>query len=257
MKTLVLLLSSMLCSFSFAQTTASKSENILVFGDSLFYGKFGKYFHQGLEKRGATTHVRSLAGCGFGLKSWVTGGETTCGYFIRETGQKDMSGTKRKMPDFVSEIEKNHPQVVIFALGDNMAGYNSISDSSKDLKTLEKRITKQVENAKESLDKINGRCIWVTPTWGNVGKIRKSDDKLNAIVEGLKKSLGDRCEVIDSRELVSKKIVATGDGVHVDPNSARIWGEKASEKVLKILNDCSKVDVQLDISKAVHQSCPY
>jgi hypothetical protein len=196
---------------------------ILVVGDSHLANPdyLTKTLHDDLQKRGAV--VYSYGACGMAAGQWVKSTKITspppCGTATR-LNNKPVAfnpGPNTGTTAYSDMVQRHSPNLVVFVLGDTMAGYREPS--------LPKTWAwQQVTALTKAVKASNIECVWVGPGWGtDGGKFGKTNQRVVEMSQMLSETVSP-CTYINSLELTKKGELKTFDGQHYDAAGYKKWG---------------------------------
>ena len=170
-------------------------DRVLVIGDSHSVGPFGMTLDALLRKNSFS--IYTAASCGSTLQNWMTGKETTCGFF-----SKDLRGGVKQYktgptPVFKTIFKQVQPQILLIQMGANYQYYNSPSEIRVEIKKFLEKYTSQVE-----------KCIWVTHP-----DSRKYPEQKNQLATLIDEVVSPYCEVFHSYKVTAYPFTG-GDGIH-------------------------------------------
>ena len=197
---------------------------ILVVGDSHLAspGFLITTLHDELQKRGA--EVYTYGACGMAAGDWLKvtkmKSPPPCGTATR---LKNDPITSNPGPDTgttpYSELLKLHtPDLVVFVMGDTMAGYGQ----NPMPKTW---AWQQVTSLTKAVKASNMQCAWVGPGWGTDGGMFGKTNKRAEEMSALLSETVAPCTYINSLTLFKKGDLRTFVGQHYDPAGYKKWGQ--------------------------------
>jgi hypothetical protein len=203
---------------------AEVNPTILFVGDSHSYGKFGTTIEKNLSK--ISDHIIMESSCVSTPSTWLgkTGYEKTVCGFWKKDGKEEIRSKAHKTPKISDELSIYRPEITIVQLGTNIAAGDRPINYTTSIETLMKTIKEE-----KSL------CIWIGPPDANSKVVTK--EKLQ-ITNTLLKTLADKndCLYIDSL-LLTTFPKSSKEGIHYPTQQSSEWGEKVSEKLLKIISE--------------------
>ena len=214
----------------------SGQKKVLLIGDSLSAGPFGKEMQEYLIDRFSETKVYLYASCGSSPEHWLSSEPTfvsKCGFRVK-TPTKFLHGDFEKghppepysTPKLESLLREIRPQVVIVQLGTNW--FDVLNDRLDDeqiarLRTFVERFASEV---RERVPR--PQLIWITPP--DSYKFRRLQIEVTRLISKESKRLNFL--LVDSSELVRYVPGQTGsDGVHYGEADARKWAEGVQRKL--------------------------
>jgi hypothetical protein len=228
----------------------NENSRVLHIGDSHTVGIYGHKMDELMRSTGAK--VFTLASSGSSPSSWINGFVTHSGFYYHdETGNDKTPSDWVKMtpaiaeklknnkikdwqvpvktPDLKDMINKFHPNVIVFSLGANLAGYAKDIEALEDKYNTETNPVQIKQLAKSISDKKNyisndvrkvceiakstgAKIVWIGPPDG------RSDVKpprvQEELYEDLRKVAAEYGSFIDSRPFTDIPDGVGGDGVH-------------------------------------------
>jgi len=197
---------------------------ILVVGDSHLAtpGYLITTLHDELQKRGAA--VYTYGACGMAAADWVKPTKMKspppCGTAVRLNNDPI---TTNPGPDtgtvaYSELVQRHSPNLVVFVMGDTMAGYNEPS--------LPKTWAwQQITTLTKAVKASNVQCAWVGPGWGTDGGMFGKNNKRVVEISGLLSETVAPCTYINSLNLTKKGDLRAFDGQHYDSNGYKKWGQ--------------------------------
>lgn len=211
------------------RTQSAVPVRVLLIGDSLSVGPFGKEFEAFLQRRYGARGYALFASCGSSPEDWLRGTPaftTKCGY--RQTTPagsvvREYAGGKRpppvKTPKLPSILARLRPQVVIVQLGTNWMA--KIAPGHTDGAPY-RRIIKDFVREVRSVPGPPPRIIWIMPPASSAYPAETHRDVERWITESAR-SLD--FQVVNSRRITGpyRKGTTGGDGVHYSGAAGRAW----------------------------------
>ena len=210
------------------QAAAAQPGRVLMIGDSLSVGPFGRSVQAHLESR--RFKVAAYASCGSSPEHWLADQpsfSTTCGY--RESTAPDreklvdyVNGRRppsRITPKLETLIGSHRPNIVIIQLGTNWM--------DRDLSP---------EKMNEFLDQLmlrarggnKRRVIWITPP--DSAALARVQNRYHALIKNAAKRHG--VEIVDSMRMTNYVRGKTGgDGIHYNTASSLDWASKVNRRL--------------------------
>ena len=192
---------------------------ILVIGDSQIAGAghFNNALHDGLVGEGATVHTFGV--CGSIPSDWITPVPIPCGRGERHNSAPAQLSTDAKLRGWplYALISRYHPNIVVVALGDTLAGYGVARGLPREW------ITDEVHQLLLPVRSARASCIWIGPTWGTEnGPYQKTFVRVKALSDLLSQIVAP-CRYVDSLMFSRPGEWRTIDGVNLTPSSTRLW----------------------------------
>lgn len=196
---------------------------ILVVGDSHLAtpGYLIQTLHDELQKKGAV--VYTYGACGMAAGDWVKSTKMKspppCGTATRLHNNPTTSnpGPDTGTVAYAELVQRHSPNLVVFVMGDTMAGY---SESALPKTWAWQQVSRLTNAVKAS----NVQCAWVGPGWGkDGGKFGKTNQRVGEISELLSETVAP-CTYINSLKLTKKGDLKTFDGQHYDSAGYKKWG---------------------------------
>lgn len=203
---------------------------LLIIGDShvAFEGSLLSVLPEAYEQMGAK--VITYGDCSSTPKAWIKGPtDNGCGGSVREGTAPitDPYETKFPFPDINTLINKWHPTAVIVVYGDTLGAYNAETLPAEWVEREMTPLTTAISSKTQ--------CIWVGPTWGTFNpRYGKTEQKTQRISDFLSTHVKP-CTYIDSTLLMKSHAVKTVDGLHLTPQSYKVWGAGIVDKTLPLL----------------------
>ncbi len=182
---------------------------ILFIGDSHSVGSFGIQ-EDALLRRIAGFSVATYASCGSSPLDWLTDSVTHCGFFFKDTDNKEQRGWDAKTPLLADLLKTHQPRYTVVELGANMYGRPTewLEKTSRDMAM--------------SIVNSGSKCIWIGPPNARI----QPEPELSRVFDALRASVGQYCLLFDSRKHTSYP-ASGGDGIHF--NSLGESGQKIAE----------------------------
>lgn len=182
---------------------------ILFIGDSHSVGSFGIQ-EDALLRRIPGFRVATYASCGSSPLDWLTDSMTHCGFFFKDTDNKEQRGWDAKTPLLPDLLKTHQPRYTVVELGANMYGRPTewLEKTSRDMAMA-------IVNS-------GSKCIWIGPPNARI----QPEPELGRVFEALRTSVGPYCLLFDSRNHTSYP-ASGGDGIHF--NSLGESGQKIAE----------------------------
>ena len=219
---------SALIACSLLIATQAQAEKILMIGDSLTCGPFGK----NVMKHLSATHDVVLY-CAvsstptnwfFGTNPKRGGGRTWPCQTMTSSLQvlKNCDGTG-KVPKFTDLLKQNPKARVIVALGTNSAASPKPDSTYKSLVDL--------------IEANDQKCTWIGPPHFDVSKnavLKTFAGNLGPFYVALAKVVGQTCKLVDSRPATAAGTpgFATNDGIHRTEAGGKYWADQIKDKIL-------------------------
>jgi hypothetical protein len=198
---------------------------ILALGDSHMVYMVSP-LHEALEQQGAVVDTYGM--CGAMAEDWLTRTTTQCYAERHDKGAaivKNQPGSSWLLTDL---IQRNHPNLVVIELGDNMAGYGTLPALPRDF------IAGQVN---EILAPIKARglpCVWIGPPWGaDTVPYHKTQLRTKELSQFLAQAVAP-CAYIDTTSLVQPGEWTTPDGEHLSQASYRKWSLDITAAIIRL-----------------------
>lgn len=231
------MLHSLILFFSICFSIVASGEPIVVIGDSLSCGPFGKNLVQNLSAAGHS--VTLYCAVSSAPRHWLTGSmpckldiargiDCRCNVVKTASKQKDLCGGDGALP-VLSTILGNHKGArVIIALGTNSL--------------LSARVDSSYSIMADAAAKSNGKaCTWIAPPHLNANQARgfsparvnDLEKNLNTFYDSLAKSISSNCKIIDSREATAPGTLGnqTVDGVHRNNAGGKYWADAIQSQI--------------------------
>lgn len=145
------------------------------------------------------------------------------------------------IPMMDSVLHRFRPTAIVLEFGDNFAGYN-LSRSTVNAAAVRAQVDQILARLREYPNYDPQRCFFVTPTFGERRRVngtdyQKNDAQLASLIAEIRRAVGNRCTVVDSRSLpgMASGRVGTGDGLHLNPEYCRIWANGVADLVRRNL----------------------
>jgi len=214
----------------------SGRSNVLMIGDSLSAGPFGKEMQEYLIEKFTDSKVYVYASCGSSPEHWLSSEPpfvSKCGFRVKtptkflhgdfERGRPPEPYSTPKLESLLREIK---PQVVIVQLGTNW--FDVLNEKLDDEQIARLRsFVEKFASAVRAQDS-RTRLIWITPP--DSSKFRRIQIEVTRLIS--KESRRLNFLLVDSSELVRYVPGQTGsDGVHYSEADARKWAEGVQRKL--------------------------
>lgn len=198
---------------------------ILVIGDShMVY--MGSPLHEALEQQGADVNTYGM--CGAMATDWLAHSTTQCSTERHENGPAVLKYATSPGWLLTDLIAKNHPNLVVVELGDNMAGYGTLPALPRDL------IANQVKDFLAPIKARNLPCIWIGPPWGSeTASYHKTDARLRELSQFLSQQVAP-CTYIDTTAFAQPGQWQTLDGEHLTQSAYHQWSQDIAGAIVRL-----------------------
>lgn len=198
---------------------------ILVIGDShMVY--MGSPLHEALEQQGAVVNTYGM--CGAMATDWLAKTTTQCSTERHDKGpaiNKNQTTGSWLLNDLIS---KDHPNLVVVELGDNMAGYGTMPQLPRDF------IAGQVHQFLGPIKARNLPCVWIGPPYGNDTVLyHKTELRLKELSQFLSQTVSP-CSYIDTTAFARPGEWPTLDGEHLTPPSYHKWSVDIASAIVRL-----------------------
>jgi hypothetical protein len=183
------------CVSYYTHATHKVDQRVMFVGDSHSVGPFGQHLDFLLRKQGYL--VYTAASCGSTLKHWLTGKNTTCGFFSKNIKGQVVEYKKGPTPLLKNIFNEVKPNILLIEMGANYQYYTS-----------ERQIQEEIQNVLKVYVPMVDRCIWVTHP-----DSRKYPEQRLKLAQLINETVAPFCEVFHSYE-VTQYPSSGGDGVH-------------------------------------------
>lgn len=184
-------------------------------------------FQEALEARGAA--VNSYGMCGTMPEDWLAKATTQCMAERHDKGPAIVKNTTQPTWLLSDLIDRNHPNLIVVELGDNLGGYGTTPALPRDV------IAEQV---KEFLAPIKARhlpCIWIGPPFGADTQLyHKTDARVRELSQYLAQTVSASCSYVDTTAMAAPRQWATYDGVHLTPEAYHRWSVAIADAVVHL-----------------------
>jgi len=187
---------------------------ILVVGDShMVY--MGSPLHEALEQQGAIVNTYGM--CGAMATDWLTRTTTQCSAERHDKGPALLKTSTQPSWLLTDLIAKDHPNLVVVELGDNMAGYGTLPALPRDV------IAGQVREFLAPIKARNLPCVWIGPPYGNDTTLyHKSNVRAKELSQFLAQAVAP-CAYIDTTSFAQPGEWPTLDGEHLTQPAYHKW----------------------------------
>lgn len=214
-----------------AEPVTPQPVKVMLIGDSLSVGPFGRALEAGLRERYGRREVCVFASCGSSPEDWLPGKPvfvTKCGYrqstpkgeFSREyrNGRRPPPVPTPKLPKLFQECR---PQLVVIQLGTNWMDQLASADRL-DGRRYRRNIRDFVKEVRRRSDPL---IVWVMPPDSSKYPLRVHEAVEQWIRE---ESIGSRFRTVDSRLFTApyRDGKTGGDGVHYGDSAGRRWARR-------------------------------
>jgi hypothetical protein len=198
---------------------------ILAVGDShMVY--MASPLHEALAQEGAVVNAYGM--CGAMPGDWLTRTTTQCSAERHDTGpaiQKNQSTPSWLLTDLIA---KDHPNLVVIELGDNMAGYGTLQTLPRDF------IADQVNQFLAPIKARNLPCLWIGPPWGNdTQAYHKTTTRLKELSQFLSQVVAP-CAYIDTSSFAQPGEWPTLDGEHLTQPAYHKWSLDIAGAIVRL-----------------------
>jgi len=198
---------------------------ILIVGDSHMVYMVSP-LPEALEQQGATVNTYGM--CGAMATDWTTQTTTQCFAERHNNGAAIVKNQPKSSWLLTDLISKDHPNLVVIELGDNMAGYGTLPALPRDF------ITNQVNDILRPIRARNLPCVWVGPPWGNdTVPYHKTDVRTQELSQFLAHVVAP-CTYIDTTSFARPGEWATADGEHLTTASYRKWSVDITGAIVRL-----------------------
>jgi lysophospholipase L1-like esterase len=209
---------------------------VMLIGDSLSVGPFGRALESALQARFGRSNVCVFASCGSSPEDWLPGRPvfvTKCGYRqTTPTGSisREYQNGKRpppvRTPKLPGIFEQWRPQLVIVQLGTNWMDRLAAADRL-DGRPYRRNIRDFVREVRRQSDPV---IVWVMPPDSSKYPLRVHEAVERWIRE---ESIPSRFRTIDSRLFTApyRDGKTGGDGVHYGDTAGRRWARRVMGQI--------------------------
>jgi len=203
---------------------------MLIIGDSHIaaMGFFNNFLHDRLVSQGAT--VDTFGVCGSFPDDWIIPTQIMCGRGERHNSNPPQLSNDPKLYGWAlpALISRYKPNLVVIELGDTLAGYETKPELPREF------IDQQVNELLQPIKSHNLACIWIGPPWGAEGRFyKKTYARVKALSDYLSQIVAP-CRYIDSLRFSRPGEWPTIDGVHLTPESTRLWDADLIQSIDRI-----------------------
>ena len=198
---------------------------ILIIGDShMVY--MGSALHEALAQEGAVVNTYGM--CGAMATDWLLKTTTQCSAERHDKGPAILKTTTSQSWVLGDLIAKNHPNLIVVELGDNMGGYGTLPALPKDF------IADQVKQFLGPIKAQNLPCIWIGPPWGNETTLyHKTNQRLKELSQFLSQSVAP-CTYIDTTSFSQPGEWPTLDGEHLTQPAYHQWSADIATAIVRL-----------------------
>jgi hypothetical protein len=197
---------------------ATEGKRFLVIGDSHLFGKLGPALEEALSD-GGRNQVWLNASCGSSPVTWNKGVVTLCGTLADAPGKPSERVLRSsKTPAIEALLAAVKPQLTLIVMGSNF------------IRVLD-QLTGPLAELLGHIERAGSRCAWLGPPLIPRPSDPDHDPNIRKFYAALRRSLGDRCTLLDSTT-TGFRLRDTGDDLHIEPESATKWGRWAAARVL-------------------------
>jgi hypothetical protein len=198
---------------------------ILVIGDSHMVF-MGSPLHEALEQQGAVVNTYGM--CGAMAGDWLTRTTTQCSSERHDNGPAVLKSRSSPSWLLTDLIAKDHPNLIVVELGDNMAGYGTLPQLPRDF------IAGQVKEFLAPIKAQNLPCIWIGPPYGNESSLyHKTDLRLRELSQFLAQAVAP-CSYVDTTSFARPGEWPTVDGEHLTPPSYHKWSIDITGAIVRL-----------------------
>jgi len=221
--------------------TPTPPPRVLVIGDSLSVGNFGKTLDDFLVSHFKREYVALYASCGSSPEDWLRAEPdfvTKCGYRERTKSREEYIDWQNgkpprrvRTPKVEDLIVKHEPTVVVVQLGTNWMDGLAAAESLKEPKY--RAFAVRFVTALFSSKTVR-QVIWVTPPDSS----HFSRHVQSTVYDIIRDAAGHRVQLIDSRKLTHYRSGVTGhDGIHYNNEESDAWARRAAGEMIPMLPD--------------------
>lgn len=207
---------------------AANLNRVLLIGDSLSAGPFGREMQHFLIDQFGESRMYLIAACGSSPENWLNGEPeftTRCGYRVKTPKQNllgEYDNGRRPDPFPVPKLEtllpKVRPNIVLVQLGTNWFDILERNSSAEEIQRLEgilERFVRTVQSAES-----HPELIWISPP--DSARFRSVQGKVTDLLKRTARK--KRFRLIDSSSMVRYVPGQSGgDGVHYSAPDAEKW----------------------------------
>jgi hypothetical protein len=198
---------------------------ILALGDSHMAYMISP-LHEALEEQGAAVHSYGM--CGAMGTDWLTKMTTQCAAERHDKGAAVVKNETQPTWLLTDLINRNHPNLVVIELGDNMAGYGVLPALPRDF------IAQDVNQFLAPIKARNLPCVWIGPPWGaDTSPYHKTDARVRELSQFLAQAVAP-CTYVDTTAFARPGEWATADGEHLTPPSYRKWSLDITGAIVRL-----------------------
>ncbi len=209
------------------------AESIVIVGDSLSCGPFGKYLVQDLSRAGYS--VALYCAVSSAPQNWLKGinpPRQICKTMKSSNPRLESCGGDGQVPKLDFLLANNSGARFIVALGTNSL------------------LSPKADTSYRSMAKIikihEHECTWIGPPQLNpsqskgypAGRVETEQKNLTDFYKSLGESVDTSCELIDSREATAPGTAGneTGDGIHRTDGAGKYWSSAILKSILHHFN---------------------
>jgi hypothetical protein len=182
--------------------------------------------HEALEQEGAIVNAYGM--CGAMATDWLTRTTTQCFAERHDKGPTIVKNQPAPSWLLTDLIAKDHPNLVIIELGDNMGGYGTLPALPRDF------IVNQVNDILAPIKARNLPCVWIGPPWGNDSQAyHKTNARLKELSQFLSQIVTP-CAYVDSTGFAQPGEWQTLDGEHLTQPSYHKWAMDISGAIVRL-----------------------
>jgi hypothetical protein len=198
---------------------------ILAIGDShMVY--MASPLHEALQQEGATVDTYGM--CGAMATDWLTRTTAQCSAERHGNGPAILKSQSTPSWLLTDLIEKDHPNLVIVELGDNMAGYGTLPALPRDF------IADQVRQFLAPIKARNLTCVWIGPPWGNdTTAYHKTTMRLKDLSQFLAGVVAP-CAYVDTTSFAQPGEWPTLDGEHLTQPAYHKWSVDITAAIVRL-----------------------
>jgi len=207
----------------------AQAESILVIGDSLSCGPFGKYLLQDLSKPG--NKVTLYCAVSSAPDNWVKGTNPSgqqCKTMTTANPVLQLCGGNGKVPTLASLLAANSGSRVIVGLGTNSL--------------LNAKVDNSYHAMVKAIKASGSQCDWIAPPHLHASqakgfppsRIATEEKNLNGFYESLAQTVEGHCNFVDSRDATASGTPGneTVDGVHRNESAGKYWADSIQNTLI-------------------------
>lgn len=201
----------------------TREPTILLLGDSMSMGAFGRTLDKELRKSGLKVYTFATGGATpyYWLSDYQST-SSTIGHWMRTPTKERRMKTIKRVPKVETLIESYDPDIVIIQTGTNM--YATLRSKRRTQNANTKEVVSVYKKMCEKVTAGGRKCYWISPPSAHQKRYpRELQNRMLNLMQDTVKPFG---RVFDSYKITEYTApFPKNDGIHYGPTKARAWAE--------------------------------